>query len=684
MNREPLTNKLLVLGIDGMDPRLTRKFVSEGLMPNMKTYIEYGAKRHDLSMLGGAPTVTPPMWTTLATGCNSNVHGITGFFRCGDDIDKIAYNLDSGLCKAEQVWNVTAEAGLKTLVFHWPGSSWPPSSDSENLFVVDGTTPGIVGHSSCAVDSEFILAASEKFQQVRFVSKPDTEATAACIIEDLDLESTSGNDVSIEQNTTVTSKPWRKIISRRDQATTETSEGGIDQFRSPIRNAEGWANAPKDAKEFTIGFCQGLLRRPMLILKNDRGIYDRVALYNKKSDLEPVAVCELGKLTKHVPGIAIKGDKTYNVIRNLKLLKLSEDGSTLSMHVSYAMDTENDSVWHPKRIYQEVKEAVGTPVPFSFIGHQEDMLITDCMLDNWNDAVEYQAKVINFLIEKENLDVVFSHMHNVDYQEHMFVKFLADIPSNKNGVQMAEKWTKNVYIQADHYLGYFLPLLEQGWTILIVSDHGMVASKHEVPLFSDCNASAITPIMEELGYTVLKRDENGNKIDEIDWTKTRAIVQREGMVYLNIKGRNKHVLDDGTVIDGLIDPEDQYEVEEQIMTDLYECKDPQTGHRLFSVALRNRDAVLLGNGGPEAGDILVWHAEGYNFDHADCLSTTYGEGNTSVAPIFVAIGPGIKKGIETERIIREVDVAPTVCVLLGVRMPKNCEGAPIYQIIDEE
>lgn len=33
-------------------------------------------------------------------------------------------------CKAEQLWNVTAEAGKKTLVWHWPGASWPPSSDS--------------------------------------------------------------------------------------------------------------------------------------------------------------------------------------------------------------------------------------------------------------------------------------------------------------------------------------------------------------------------------------------------------------------------------------------------------------------------------------------------------------------------------------------------------------------------
>ena len=120
------------------------------------------------------------------------------------------------------------------------------------------------------------------------------------------------------------------------------------------------------------------------------------------------------------------------------------------------------------------------------------------------------------------------------------------------------------------------------------------------------------------------------------------------------------------------------------MTDLYSLKSPETGHRIVSVALRNRDAVLLGQGGPEAGDIICWLAEGYNYDHGDCLSTTYGESDTSVSPIFIAAGKGLKKGFETERIIRQIDFAPTVAVLGGVRMPAQCEGAPVYQILEEE
>ena len=127
-------------------------------MPNTKAIIERGSARADLVMLGGQPTVTPPMWTTLATGCSPMVHGITDFSRqSATDLDKMEYNLDSRNCKAEPLWNVFAEAGKKTLVWHWPGSSWPPTSDNPNLHVVDGTQPGTVNMGTGQVESESLL-----------------------------------------------------------------------------------------------------------------------------------------------------------------------------------------------------------------------------------------------------------------------------------------------------------------------------------------------------------------------------------------------------------------------------------------------------------------------------------------------------------------------------------------------
>lgn len=54
-----LTDKVLMLGVDGLDPSLTRKFVDQGKLPNIKKFIERGAQKKDLKLLCTPPTITP-------------------------------------------------------------------------------------------------------------------------------------------------------------------------------------------------------------------------------------------------------------------------------------------------------------------------------------------------------------------------------------------------------------------------------------------------------------------------------------------------------------------------------------------------------------------------------------------------------------------------------------------------
>ena len=151
-----MERKVFVMGIDGLDARLTKQYLDEGIMPNLKKFLERGSARADVQMIGGHPTVTPPMWTTLGTGASPYVHGVNDFYKAGPVVGQVEYNFDSRNCKAEPLWNVTAEAGLKTLVWHWPGSSWPPTSDNENLYVVDGTQPEGVNCGNAGVRSRKI------------------------------------------------------------------------------------------------------------------------------------------------------------------------------------------------------------------------------------------------------------------------------------------------------------------------------------------------------------------------------------------------------------------------------------------------------------------------------------------------------------------------------------------------
>lgn len=667
MNRKAYTDKILVIGVDGLDPRLSKKYIAEGRMPNFEKLIARGSCREDLSLLGAQPTVTPPMWTTLATGTYPVTHGITCYNRKGADIDEIAYNLDSRNCKAEQLWNVFAEAGKKTLVWHWPGSSWPPSSDSPNLSVVDGLTPACVD-MLCATDSESVLIASEGVTEVSVHPRAASDGNIPCVIEKLEDkgEAIAGINGS-------NSKP---LILKPEDGEHALSDSPFDVILTPIKPAEGWSfEVPAGAKETIFVFSGGFIRRPCLILKNEQGIYDRVAVYLNKKTAEPLAVLENDVYYKGYIDDNFRADGSIvKTARNMRIIEMKEDGSYLKVWRSFSMDSEDNQYWHPQELKKKIVDNVSIPVPLSIVGGGDRTLIEKCMIPTWEHVGEFYSKSIHYLIENEGYEVVFSHYHNIDIQGHMIVKFLKDHGHNKLSEDTYENFMREIYEQTDRYVGSYLHLLDEGWTLFLVSDHAQVAPEHEPFMIGDTTGINVR-VMQELGLCETKRDENGNELYEFDWDKTYAVAQRGNHIYLNIKGRDPH---------GIIDPKDQYEWEEEIMTRLYSYKSPETGKRIIALALRNKDAVLLGLGGPEAGDIIYWNAEGYNYDHCDSLSTTYGCRGTSVGPIFIAAGSGIKKGYTTTRIIRQVDVAPTIAYLGGVRMPRECEGALAYQIFEEE
>ena len=663
------TNKVLVLGVDGLDPKLTNKYINEGIMPNTKKLIKLGSAREDLKMIGGQPTVTPPMWTTLATGANPCTHGITEYYaNTQDRLDVLLYNFDSTRCKAEALWNVTAESGKKTLVWHWPGSSWPPTSDNPNLSVVDGTQPGGINCGIAEVDAEKIVVAGINTPEVKYAKKAASDGQIPCFIPGMEIEESN----TLSSYDKVHAQEVTGIGITSAESYHNLSDTPFDICFSPLKEADGWAFAiPNESKEFTVLHSAGKIRRICLLVKNEKGNYAKVLMYKNKKSAELLAEIPLDIFVHDVIDEAYVGEEKRLVNRNMRLLEVSADGSSLKMWISAGMDFHNDTLWHPKSLLKTITDHVGYPQPICTTAGSDPTLISKCVNANWTAAADWNAKSINYLAEHEGYEVIFSHFHNVDLQGHLLVKFLYE-GSHKLPAETYQKLFRDVYIQTDHYIGQFLNLLDKDWTVILVSDHGQVCPEHGRTDFL-CGTTAINAIyFEKWGYLTLKRDENGERLHEIDWSKTQAVPVRLNEVYINLKGRNPH---------GIVDPKDKYELEEKIMTSMYQLTHEKTGKRVISLALRNEDAVLLGMGGEECGDIVYFIAEGYTDDHGDSLSTMYGTCDTCVSSIFVAAGKGIKANFKTTRYIKHVDVTPTVAMLLNVRMPHECEGAPVYQIL---
>ncbi len=680
MDRKPLTNKLLILGIDGMDAATTRRMLSENKLPYIKKFMEKGSARKDLQLLGALPTITPPCWTTLATGAYPGTHGITCYWRQSpDNLDAVVYNMDSRNCLAEQLWNVTAQAGLKTLVWHWPGSSWPPTSKSSRLSVVDGTQPGSVNMGIAQMDWEKVITASSDFRKLKYIPHTKKNAGVGCNITDLDelIEGTEEDDEMMELwwgDAARKGTEIRTYVNRLED--TEMMIGAkvaYDVIFSPLVPAKGWKYAPEHAKEFTIITSAGADIRPALLLTDKEGRYSSVAVYKNKEEKEPIVLIPEGKIVNAVDEVTKKGVTKFSC-RSYKILEADPEGKELRLWISNALDTTNQTLWHPVSLYEEIVKKAGHVPPVSLIGGEDAELVEKVFIPSWDQYNKWQADALNTLIKDQDYEVIFSHLHNVDCAGHQLWHLAKTLePWSHTDEKTYQHLIEEVYKQTDNYLGQFLHLLDEGWTIFILSDHGLLVGENVPPILGEYGGLNVG-VMEELGYTVMKKDENGNNLQEVDWEKTRAVQIRSNHIYINLKGRNPH---------GIVEPADQYELEEQIISDLYNYRDNTTKKRIVGVALRNKDAVVLGINGPEAGDIFFTIEEGFNRLHGDGLSTAEGYFGTSTVPVFIAAGSGIKNDHITGRTIRQVDVAPTAAALLGVRYPDQCEGAPVYQILTE-
>ena len=129
--RSPTSDRVLLLGLDGVDPKMMRELVDQGVLPNFARLIEQGT----LTPLAVPnPPESPVVWASLATGQNPGKHGVYDFI--GRDPERYLPQLAlqsrgaGGSYKyplrARTFWDVAAAQGVPATVIRWPMTFPPP------------------------------------------------------------------------------------------------------------------------------------------------------------------------------------------------------------------------------------------------------------------------------------------------------------------------------------------------------------------------------------------------------------------------------------------------------------------------------------------------------------------------------------------------------------------------------
>lgn len=158
----------------------------------------------------------------------------------------------------------------------------------------------------------------------------------------------------------------------------------------------------------------------------------------------------------------------------------------------------------------------------------------------------------------------------------------------------------------------------------------------------------------------------------IDWSRTRAAPQRSCYIYLNVKGRDPQ---------GIVEPGEEYErVRDEIIALLMDYTDPATGRKPFAFVWKREDARVLGLYGDRIGDLVFAFTEHFCGQHGPILPTAK-IGLGSLEGLLVLKGPGIREGFRLERNAWLTDLVPTICYLAEWPLPRETEGAVLYQAL---
>jgi len=108
-------SRILLIGIDSLDPETVDLLAGEGKLPNLARLRREGAFG---PLRSREPLVSPVVWTTIATGKTD--HGIEGFL--GSDDPPVPVN--RLMRKPKAIWNILSDAGRNVAVVGW-WATWP-------------------------------------------------------------------------------------------------------------------------------------------------------------------------------------------------------------------------------------------------------------------------------------------------------------------------------------------------------------------------------------------------------------------------------------------------------------------------------------------------------------------------------------------------------------------------------
>ncbi len=625
--KRALTKRVVIIGLDGMDPGIATRFLKEGRLPNLAKLAEKGVFR---PLDTSNPSMSPVAWSTFATGVDPSGHGIYDFLTrdpctyapmlSSTDIRNAEKVLNIGkyviplqkpkiklLQKSQAFWKLLGEKHIFSTIQRVP-ITFPPVP-FRGLLLSGMCVPDLRGSqgtfsffSTASADGKAAFTGGEQT-----VLRRKGNVIRSRIVGPDNGMVKDGGRMTLPFTITVGTDKVNVAI-----------DGG-EAFDLPLRTYSDWIHLTFEAG---LGVkVSGIARFYLTSVSPD------VNLYMTPIHIDPES-----------PAMPISHPEVYSVYLAKKFgpfatLGLAEDTWALNERV--------------------IDEAAFFDQAMAFCDEREKMLF---------DAIEHTRA-----------GLVTTVFDTTDRIQHMFYRYLDPThPANRDKESTAyADAIQRVYERMDGMIGKVLRTVGDDTVVMVMSDHGFTNFRRGVNL---------NTWLRDEGYLVLKdgKTTSGDWFEDVDWSRTKAFSLGLTGMFINRKGREAA---------GIVNEGEEYRALcDEIARKLEALVDQETDGR----AVRKVECAYKIFDGPyrlDAPDLLVGYEGGYR-NSWECatgaVTPDVFRDNTKSWSGDHCVDPAIVPGVFfcNRKIVAEkphiADIPFSVLSLFGQAPPKYMQGKMLF------
>ncbi len=636
--------KVIVIGVDGMDPRLCEKLMAANELPALSKLRELGS----FGPLGTSiPPQSPVAWANFITGAGPGVHGIFDFIHRRPEKQYRPYFAAAETIVSEEGWEVGEHRIPLTF---WPFSHAP----TQTLLRREGTP--FWDYLDEAGVPMWIYDIPSNYPPSR-----STYGNVRCLagMGTPDLLGGYGTYQHFSEDTVRSIKEgggMRKRLVFRDGAASAVLMGPENTaLKKPVRAEVGFK------------IHRHAVERCARIDIQDRTIVLKEGEWSDWCKIEYEMEMPSFLPNSHVSGICRFYLQEVHPNFRLYVSPINIDPS----------DPGDQRITEPPDFVTEISDELDL---FYTTGFQEDHkalsngIFTD---EEFRQQADYvlaeRMNLLEYALDHYDDGFLFFYFSSTDLQSHMFWWDSDDEHPvrSADGARWSHGVVEDLYKRIDSIVGDLMERYAGQATIIVMSDHGFANFSRQFNL---------NTWLRKNGYIRPASCKSllADRRHPVDWRHTKAYGLGINALYLNLAGRER----DGIVTDGQRDA-----LLDEISEKLLAFRDPLNGKQVIAGVYRT-DRVYSGPCTPQAPDLIVGYRRGYRASWGTALGDMHESvisDNDSAWSADHCTDVNEVPGVifSNRPVLREnpalVDLAPTILGEFGLPTPTTMTGRDLFK-----